>query len=175
MAEKSLAQIEKQIARLQKEAQGLRRRQLADVIARVRETIAQYNLTAEDLFAAGRSARRATVESASASSAALPTTAAPAGPGKKSTRKGAAKAAQRAAAASTGAETAVAKAARTGRSKGVAKSASAKKTRVFKGLRQYPPKYRDDAGNTWSGQGKRPKWFLAALAAGKQVQDLLIT
>jgi DNA-binding protein H-NS len=33
-------------------------------------------------------------------------------------------------------------------------------------------KYRDDAGNAWSGRGPKPKWFKAALAAGKTPDDL---
>lgn len=33
-------------------------------------------------------------------------------------------------------------------------------------------RYRDDAGNTWTGHGKRPKWFLAALESGKQPESL---
>ena len=37
-----------------------------------------------------------------------------------------------------------------------------------------PPKYGDDAGNTWTGNGKRPRWFLAALSSGKTAQDLEI-
>ena len=38
------------------------------------------------------------------------------------------------------------------------------------------PKYRNpaDAGQTWSGRGKRPNWFRAALSAGKKEKDLLI-
>jgi DNA-binding protein H-NS len=35
-------------------------------------------------------------------------------------------------------------------------------------------KYRDDAGNAWTGRGTKPKWFVAALAAGKTPQDLLV-
>ncbi len=31
--------------------------------------------------------------------------------------------------------------------------------------------YRDDAGNTWSGRGRRPGWINAALAAGKSLDD----
>jgi DNA-binding protein H-NS len=34
-------------------------------------------------------------------------------------------------------------------------------------------KYRDEAGNTWGGRGPRPRWFTAALAAGKSADDLL--
>ena len=37
------------------------------------------------------------------------------------------------------------------------------------------PKYRNPAtGDTWSGRGKRPRWFAAALAAGKKEKDFLI-
>ncbi|MGH8153368.1 MAG: H-NS family nucleoid-associated regulatory protein [Rhodanobacteraceae bacterium] len=38
-----------------------------------------------------------------------------------------------------------------------------------------PPKYRNPSGNeTWSGRGKRPRWFVAALKSGKKEKDLLI-
>lgn len=37
-----------------------------------------------------------------------------------------------------------------------------------------PPKYADGNGNTWVGQGKRPGWFVAALAAGKKPEELLV-
>lgn len=33
-------------------------------------------------------------------------------------------------------------------------------------------KYRDGLGNTWSGRGPKPKWFKAALQAGKTPDDL---
>lgn len=33
-------------------------------------------------------------------------------------------------------------------------------------------KFRDEAGNTWTGHGRRPRWFLDALAAGKTADDL---
>ena len=37
-------------------------------------------------------------------------------------------------------------------------------------------KYRNpaDHAQTWSGRGKRPRWFSAALSAGKKEKDLLI-
>jgi DNA-binding protein H-NS len=34
--------------------------------------------------------------------------------------------------------------------------------------------YRDDAGHAWTGRGTKPKWFVAALAAGKTAQDLMV-
>lgn len=33
-------------------------------------------------------------------------------------------------------------------------------------------KFKDDAGRTWSGHGRRPQWFIDALAAGKTEADL---
>jgi len=37
------------------------------------------------------------------------------------------------------------------------------------------PKYRNPIGpETWSGRGKRPRWFLAAMKSGKKEKDLLI-
>ena len=37
------------------------------------------------------------------------------------------------------------------------------------------PRYTDGAGNTWTGIGKRPRWFLAAIEGGKTPKDLEIT
>ncbi len=38
-----------------------------------------------------------------------------------------------------------------------------------------PPKYQNPAGDeTWTGQGKKPKWFEAALVAGITEEDMLI-
>ena len=47
---------------------------------------------------------------------------------------------------------------------------------VRKTRRPAKPKYRNpaDHAQTWSGRGKRPRWFSAALAAGKKEKDLLI-
>jgi DNA-binding protein H-NS len=50
----------------------------------------------------------------------------------------------------------------------------AKERRVAAG-RKSPAvvKYRDDKGNTWSGHGRRPQWYLDAIASGKSGDDLL--
>ena len=47
---------------------------------------------------------------------------------------------------------------------------------VRKTRRPAQPKYRNpaDHAQVWSGRGKRPRWFNAALAAGKKEKDLLI-
>lgn len=31
-----------------------------------------------------------------------------------------------------------------------------------------------DPGDTWSGRGRKPRWFVAALQAGKSVEDLMV-
>lgn len=106
---KTIAQIEKQIARLQKQADAIKQKEVGGVIARIKEAIAHYGLTAADL--------------------------------------GLAKRAQAPAAAR--------------------KSPGRRKKRAL------PVKFRDAAGNSWNGHGRRPRWFLDALAAGKQPEDLL--
>jgi DNA-binding protein H-NS len=35
-------------------------------------------------------------------------------------------------------------------------------------------KYRDAAGNTWSGRGLRPRWLNNALAKGKALSDFAV-
>jgi DNA-binding protein H-NS len=42
--------------------------------------------------------------------------------------------------------------------------------------RKVKPKYRNPADpmQTWTGRGKRPRWYNAALADGKKEKDLLI-
>ena len=58
------------------------------------------------------------------------------------------------------------------RATAAAKKAPAKKTRTRSKVK---PKYRNPAtGETWAGRGKRPRWFAAALAAGKKDKDFLI-
>lgn len=34
--------------------------------------------------------------------------------------------------------------------------------------------YRDEAGNTWGGRGKRPRWLHDALASGKTLEDFKV-
>lgn len=109
---KTLAQIHRQIDTLQRKADSLKRKEAAGVIARIKEAIAFYGLTAADLGLDGRRTRRA-----SASSAA---------PGQE-------------------------------------RSARRSVSKV---------KYRDEHGRTWTGHGRRPKWFLDALASGRTPEDL---
>lgn len=114
---KTLAQIRKQIAQLEEQAKSIRQREISGVVARIREAISHYGLTAEDLgFGSG------------------------AGGGGRKTRK-------------------------PRKAKGAGKAKAPRKT-------VGAVKYRDEAGNTWTGRGRRPKWFTDALAAGKTAEQM---
>jgi DNA-binding protein H-NS len=127
MAKKTLAQLQEQIQKLQREAENLKAKEVADVIARIREAIEHYGITADELYGHHVSRR---------------------GRGRRAA--GAAKTARGNAAAKTG-----------------AKTASARK-------RSIPIKYRDEAGNTWTGRGSKPRWLAAALADGRKIEDFLL-
>lgn len=112
---KNLAQLNSQIAKLQKEADALKAKEKAGVVDRIKVAIAEYGLTSADLGFSARTPKVAV--------------------------KGV---------------------------KIVAPKARKKAVKKTPGV----VRYRDDAGNTWTGHGKRPKWFLAALEAGKTPESL---
>jgi DNA-binding protein H-NS len=115
----TLKDLEAQIATLQAQAKDLRRTETADVIAKIKEAIDYYGLTAQDLGLAARRGRKPGV---------------PAAPTRAKTAK---------------------------KSKGA--------RQVF-GV----AKYTNGAGKTWTGRGKRPQWYVDALASGKSAEDMLI-
>jgi|KBSMisStaDraftv2_1062788.scaffolds.fasta_scaffold598422_2 DNA-binding protein H-NS len=47
---KSYSQMQKQIAKLQREAEGLKKKEIGGVVERIKTAIAHYELTPEDLF-----------------------------------------------------------------------------------------------------------------------------
>ena len=47
---KSYSQMQKQIAKLQREADALKKKEVGGVVARIKEAIQHYELTAQDLF-----------------------------------------------------------------------------------------------------------------------------
>ena len=111
---RTLAQINRQIEKLQRQAEDLKQQEVKGVIGRIKEAIDHYGLTARDL---GLTARAGATVSAKA----------------------------------------------------------ARKVPARKALsvsQPAPVKFRDESGNTWSGRGKRPNWFKAALEAGKAPEDL---
>lgn len=117
---KNLKQLLAQIEKLQSQADALKDKERAGVIARIQDAIAHYGLTSEELFS-------------------------------KPARK------TRAALAKRG------------------RLAKAAPKQAAKAKRQPgQPKYHDGNGRTWTGQGKRPNWFVAALAEGKTAESMLI-
>src|SRR5262245_29745767 len=44
---------------------------------------------------------------------------------------------------------------------------------VLKG-RKVTPKYRGPSGETWAGRGARPRWLVAAIKGGKNLDDFLV-
>ena len=114
---KTIAQLNAQIAKLQKEADGLKEKEVAGVVARMKVAIEHDGLTAADLGFSGRVAK----------------TFKPAG-------------------------------------KVVAKKARNKAAKKTSGV----IRFRDQAGHTWTGHGKRPNWYVAAIEAGKTPESLAV-
>jgi DNA-binding protein H-NS len=115
----SLQAINVQIAALQAKAEAIRKKEVGEVVAKIKDAIAHYGLTAADLGLSASAPKAAKAPRASK-------------PGRK-----------------------------------VAGVKSA-------GKPARAAKYTDGQGRTWSGIGKRPDWFKAALAAGKTPEELLI-
>lgn len=117
---KTYAKIQEQIAKLQREATLLRDKEVRGVVGRIKEAIAHYELTAQDLFGTPTGARKAATQKPKS------------GPREVTSKKGAARG------------------------------------------KRVPVKYRDDAGNTWTGRGNKPRWLVAALADGKKLEEYLV-
>jgi DNA-binding protein H-NS len=114
---KTIAQLNAQIAKLQKEADALKEKEVAGVVARMKLAIEHYGLTAADLGLSRRAAK----------------TAKPIG-------------------------------------KVLAEKARNKADKKTTGV----IRFRDEAGHTWTGHGKRPNWYLAAIEAGKTPESLAV-
>lgn len=110
----TLKEIDAEIAKLQEQANAIRDSEKADVIARMKDAVAYYGITASDL--------------------------------------------------DLGAVT------RKGRKAGKAGKAVDAVPKSKRGAGRI--KFKDDAGNTWSGFGPKPKWFTEALAGGKTEAEL---
>ena len=121
---KTYKQLQDEIEALTRKAETLRQRDLRDVVAKIKDAIVVYGLTAADLGLAAAPASKA----------------------------------KRAAAVKEAPGTFPAKSPK-GRKKAASKVAV---------------KYRDKAGNAWSGRGNQPRWLRAALAAGGKLDDFKV-
>jgi DNA-binding protein H-NS len=171
----TLLQLQKQIAALEAKAAKIRQTEAKGVISKIRAAIDAYGFTAEDLF--GKSAAKSTGARRARSMDAKYSD------GKGNTWVGRGKrpdwlrnalaagadlsdfaqgtgAASGAPADGNGAEASPAAKKAQGRKSSARKASNAK--------------YQDGAGKSWSGRGRRPKWIVDALAAGKSVQDFAV-
>jgi DNA-binding protein H-NS len=177
-------QLTKHIAELQAQAEGVKRSEVAGVIAKAKEAIRVYGLTRQDLFDAktpraaqaskgpkGKKAKSSEAKYADGKGGVW------VGRGKRPVwlsdlLKAGAKledflASKFADSAPVAAVTDSSKP--PAAKKGVPKKASTKAV----AKKAAKAKYRDDAGNSWSGFGPRPKWLKEGIAGGKQLEDFL--
>lgn len=151
---KSYEQIQKQIAALQKEAESIRSKQVQSAIREIKEAIATYGLSAEDLGFTSTSKGRKRASSTVSKEPSADT------PAKKVTRT-AKKAAKKAA------KTAAPK-------KATAKKASRQAAASKQDATAAQPKFSDGNGNVWSGRGPRPKWLKDFIAQGRTVEEFKV-
>jgi DNA-binding protein H-NS len=70
---KSYSQVQKEIAKLQREAETLKKKEVSGVLERIKTAIAHYELTPEDLFG-GRQSRQSAPNNGSVKGSARPAT-----------------------------------------------------------------------------------------------------
>ena len=161
---KTYSQLLQGIEVLKRQAEERRKKEIAGVVGRIRKAIEFYGLTAADLGLGGGTApvgKKAPASKASGRGAAkysddAGNTWSGRGPRPRWLREALANGQsleqfERGPAAAK-------KAGRAGKGKKRARSA----------------KFRDAAGNTWGGMGKRPQWLRDALASGKRLDEFLI-
>lgn len=169
---KTYQQLMNEIAALQQKAEAVRKSEIDGVIERIKLAISHYGLTAADLGLGGGA--RKTARGASGAAARPQAATAPAGNAQYRDDKGNSWSGR-------GPRPGWLKAAiAAGRSLDEFRVASAAGPRARRAAGKtgpkitIAPKYRDDAGNTWTGRGSRPRWVQAALAEGKTLDDLRI-
>jgi len=152
---KSVDQIRAQIAKLQEREKALLQKEAVGVVARIKEAVAHYGITPEQIFGSNDDAMPAGKRVVTRKVAAQKV------PG---ARKNAAKAPK-------------AKTVRAGRAQqaeGASEDASSSRgPSPAKGIK-VAPKFSDGAGNSWSGRGSQPRWLRAAIEGGKSLQDFAV-
>jgi DNA-binding protein H-NS len=164
------AQLQKQIASLETKAQELKRAEAAGVIAKIKEAIAVYGLTATDLFGSrsvktgkGKpgSGKRTGIKYADANGNTW------VGMGKRPQWLRDALAAGKSLE-----DFLVNGAGKAGSSGGTAPS---KKTGAGKKRRRAAKvKFRDDSGHSWTGFGPQPGWLKGAIAGGRTLDEFRV-
>lgn len=156
----SLAQLQKQIAALQAQAAKIKQDEVAGVIARIKDAVKSYGLTAKDIFGARASGAGGTKSKSGAKVAYSD--------GKGNTWVGRGPRPQwlreALAAGKQLSDFAVSGGSRVGNGATRRKATGKRKAGRIK--------FKDGNGNSWTGHGRRPQWFMDAIAAGKKPEDL---
>ena len=169
MRQSSYAEIQKQIAALEAQASRVREQEKAGVLARIREAVVTYGITAAELFGSARAGTPPVgVKSKGAKySDGNGNSWSGRGPRPKWLR----------AALESGRSIDEFRSGRSERSKvanAATTSGKASKTARGRKLAKVAVKYRDAAGNTWTGRGSQPRWLRAALEGGKKLADFTV-
>ncbi|MEO7337749.1 MAG: H-NS family nucleoid-associated regulatory protein [Caldimonas sp.] len=167
-------EIVRQIHLLQRKAEEAKRKELAGVVSRIKEAISFYDLTAEDLGlgAAGKRTSRSNISNGRED--------APHADAKHSNGARPAKYRDERGNVWSGRGPRphwLRSALESGRSLQQfavedRADASGAKNGVANAPRRVPPKYKDEAGNTWSGRGSKPRWMVEALARGASMESM---
>lgn len=158
----SYSKLQSQIALLQRQADAVRKSEVAGVVKRIKDAIATYGITRDDLFSGGESGKRGTASPTSGGTTysdgqgnswggrgPRPRWLRDAIAGGKSLEDFAVQSALAA--------------------KQVGRQPAAKKSTGG----ALPIKYRDGE-NTWTGRGSQPRWLRAALAEGKTIEQFQV-
>lgn len=152
---KTVDEIRAQIAKLQEREKALLQKEAVGVVARIKEAVAHYGLTPEQIFgssdAAKPAAKKTVVRKVAAKKAPGARKNAVKSPKVKATR------AARGQKVSAGTDGAV----------------SSRGPSPAKGVK-VAAKFKDEAGNTWTGRGSQPRWLRAAIEGGKSLQDFAV-
>lgn len=169
---KTLAQIQKQIDALQKEAANIKTKEIPGVVSRIKDAIRHYGLTAADLGFKGGAAPKAGNPAGKAKTKGTSAAKYADGAGNTWSGRGPRPGWIKAALAQGKALTDF--------SNGSTDAGPGGGTTIVGGGRKPNPatkpkaKYTDGADKTWSGRGPKPGWVKEALAQGKQLTDLLV-
>jgi len=152
---KTVDQIRLQIAKLQEREKALLQKEAVGVIARIKEAVAHYGLSAEQIFGSNGESKPAAKAAVSGGVPAKKT------PGVRN----------------TAAKSPKARGVRAGRvlqaGSDAIDAAPSRAPSPAKG-KKVAAKFKDDAGNTWSGRGSQPRWVRAAVEAGKTLEEFLV-
>ncbi|MBT2322749.1 H-NS histone family protein [Variovorax paradoxus] len=156
----SYKQIQKQIEALQRQAEKLKNQEVDGVVARIKEAIAHYGLTAQQLgFGPGAGVAKAKAKKAARATSAKYSD----GSGNSWSGRGPRPHWLRDAL----------KAGRALEEFAAGNAAPARKNAKLKSSkRKSKVLYRDQQGHTWSGMGPRPRWLREALEAGQTLEQL---